>query len=777
VQGKEFYMKHLKQLPGSQSHEIAVRHVEPQPAPFAFPHLNPGDSGSTDDFSRWLEYWQIVRRHKGIVALLALVGGLGAFLYTLYQTPIYRAYATLELQGIQEPFQSVRLSNESNLLQTQIKHLESRTLRERVTSKMKRPQGPVGSLADPLHRLRTSLGLPAPSGLPGWEEAVGLAAGTVQVLAAPSSQVVTLQCDSTDAKVAADYINLLAAEYIDLTSEERWKAYQSTGDWLMRAQEELKKKLEDSENQLADYARSAGLLFTSETQSVAEEKLRQLQAALAQATVARIATQSQYETTILSQPEALPAVLDHGPISHYQVQLADLHRQMAELSSTLTPEHPKRKRLQAQIDEMIAGLKKERGNILRRIRIEYDTALRREKQLETDFEKQSRVINDQGEKLIRYRMLKREVDTNKALYEATLRSGREASIASALQARSAQMIDSATPPGLPYKPNLPMHSAFGLVCGLFSGVLLAFVLDRANASIQAPGFLPFYLNVRELGVIPSAKSDPEMRQLSQKWQPFALLGSSKRDGNGKEPRREDGESVELVTWTRKQSLMAESFRATMASILFSGQNGNRPQIIILTSPSPKDGKSTIISNLAITMAEINRRVLVIDADMRMPRLHKIFDITNSWGLSDVLFDRTRIDDYPEESIVRTTQIPNLYFLPSGPRRVSISSLLYSQRMAELLFRFRRDFETVLIDTAPMLQISDARVLARLSDGVILVCRAGRTTPDVAIAAINCFVEDGTLVLGTILNHWDPNITGYKAYSAYAEYYYRNSATS
>jgi capsular exopolysaccharide synthesis family protein len=769
-------MKYLRQLPGSQTQEIAVRHVDPQPAPFFPQNLNRGDAAFTDDFSRWLEYWQIVRRHKGIVVLLALVGGLGAFLYTLYQTPIYRAYATLELQGIQEPFQSVRLLNEGNpYVQTQIKHLESRTLRQRVTSKMKPPEGPAGLVADPLRRLRTSLGLPAPTGIPGWKEAVAMAAGTVRVLAEHDSQVVTVQCDSTDSKVAADYINLLAAEYIELTSEERWETYQSTGDWLTRAQEELKKKLEDSENQLADYARAADLLFTSETQSVAEEKLKQLQGELARATADRIGRQSQYETTVSSKPETLPAVLDHGPIGHYQVSLAELNRQMAELSSLFTPEHPKRKRLQAQIDELTAALQREQSNILKRIRIEYDTALRREKQLQNDFTTQSRVIADQGEKLIRYKILKREVDTNRQLYEATLQRGKEASIASALQARSAQVIDSATPPGLPYKPSLPMHSAFGLVCGLFSGVLLAFVLERSNASIQMPGFLPFYLNVRELGVIPSAKADPEMRHLNKTWQPFALLGSSKRDANGKEPR-DDAESVELVTWTRKPSLMAESFRATMASILFSGQNGNRPQIIILTSPSPKDGKSTIISNLAIAMAEINRRVLLIDADMRIPRLHKIFDITNSWGLSDVLYDSVPVESYPEESMSRKTQIPNLSLLPSGPRRVSISSLLYSHRMAELLFRFRRDFDTILIDTAPMLQISDARVLARLSDGVILVCRAGHTTRDVAISSISCFEEDGTPVLGTILNNWDPNITGYKAYSAYSEYC-RNSQAS
>src|SRR4030095_15994954 len=386
-------MKYLRQVPGSQTQEIAVRHVEPQPAPYYPQQPNRGDAGFTDDISRWLEYWQTVRRHKAVVVLLALLGGLGAFLYTLYQTPVYRASATLELQGIQEPFQTVRLLNEGNpYVQTQIKHLESRTLRQRVTSKMKPPEGPVVSFADPLRRLRTSLGLPALSGIPGWKKAVARAAEPVKVLAEQESQVVPLQCDSTDAKVAADYINLLAEEYLEQTSEERWKTYQSTGDWLTRAQAELKKKLEDSEAQLTDYARAADLLFTSETQSVAEEKLKQLQGELARASADRIGRQSQYETTVSAKPETLPAVLEAGPISHYQMTLADLNRQMAELTLNLTPDHPKRKRLQAQIDEVTAGMKREQSNILRRIRIEYDTALAREKQIQKDFDIQTRVI-------------------------------------------------------------------------------------------------------------------------------------------------------------------------------------------------------------------------------------------------------------------------------------------------------------------------------------------------------------------------------------------------
>jgi receptor protein-tyrosine kinase len=191
---------------------------------------------------------------------------------------------------------------------------------------------------------------------------------------------------------------------------------------------------------------------------------------------------------------------------------------------------------------------------------------------------------------------------------------------------------------------------------------------------------------------------------------------------------------------------------------------------VITSPSPQEGKSTVISNLAIALAEVNHRVLLIDADMRLPRLHAIFDLPNTFGLSDVLHDRMPVQDYSDESLIKRTQIPDLYVLPAGPARTNLSRLLYSTRMKELITRFRDSFDTILIDSAPVLSVPDARLLARAADAVVLVVRAHRTHQEAAYAAVKCFEEDGRQILGTVLNDWDPKVSSYgRAYSQYNPY--------
>jgi capsular exopolysaccharide synthesis family protein len=210
-------------------------------------------------------------------------------------------------------------------------------------------------------------------------------------------------------------------------------------------------------------------------------------------------------------------------------------------------------------------------------------------------------------------------------------------------------------------------------------------------------------------------------------------------------------------------LLAESFRATLTSILSTGQNRDERQVILVTSPSPQEGKSTVITNLAIALAEINQRVLLIDADLRRPRLHTILGQANTWGLSDLLRETTPCSEYPVEALSRKTHIPRLFFLPSGPGSVNVSRLLYSGRMDELLSRLRSDFDAVVIDTPPVLRVADARILSRLVDAVVLVFRAGQTTREAAAMAVNVFEADGVPVLGTVLNDWNPRTMGHSYY--------------
>jgi polysaccharide biosynthesis transport protein len=240
--------------------------------------------------------------------------------------------------------------------------------------------------------------------------------------------------------------------------------------------------------------------------------------------------------------------------------------------------------------------------------------------------------------------------------------------------------------------------------------------------------------------------------------------------------------IELSTWQRKPSAVAESFRATLVSILFSGENGSRPRVMVVTSSNPSEGKSTVVSNLGIAVAEVNQRVLLIDADLRKPRLHDIFNLKNDNGLSDLLRSKDTVGAALEGAI-QQTHVPDLYVLTSGSITSAATSLLYSNRMPELLQKLRTEFETIFIDTPPMLQIPDARVLGRMVDRVIMVVRAGKTTRAAAMAARKRFSEDGTQMLGTILNDWNPkrspngyygNYGGYR--NGYNGYYAPNKKT-
>jgi capsular exopolysaccharide synthesis family protein len=237
----------------------------------------------------------------------------------------------------------------------------------------------------------------------------------------------------------------------------------------------------------------------------------------------------------------------------------------------------------------------------------------------------------------------------------------------------------------------------------------------------------------------------------------------------------DQDRVELITWARKPSMLSEAFRTTLTSFLFSARNGDRPRIVVLTSANPSEGKTTVTVNLAIALAEISQRVLLIDADMRRPRVHEILELGSGPGLAELLREKEPIAAGTLDKYIRPTQIPGLSALRSGRSGGAVSNLLYSPRLQELLEKLRHDFDTVLIDTPPVLHISDARVLGRLADAVILVLKAGQTTRDSLLTAKQRFMEDGTLVMGTILNHWNPKQSGY-GYKHYDGYYYPAKTT-
>jgi polysaccharide biosynthesis transport protein len=330
----------------------------------------------------------------------------------------------------------------------------------------------------------------------------------------------------------------------------------------------------------------------------------------------------------------------------------------------------------------------------------------------------------------------RGTDADRRLYEAMTEKTYQAWLASRLPFSNIRLVDRAEPSLVPHRPNIPLNLGMGLIGGLLLAVATVMLREQHKSVLRAPGEAEAYLALPELGAIPQADN----------WTPsgfFFFPGSAHN--------RTRIEQVAL----EQQDGLAESFRATAASILSAGRNGSSPRLLVVTSSQPMEGKTTVVSNLGIALAAISRKVLLIDGDMRRPRLHRLFDEANSWGLSDVLREKNAIDELPIDVLAKKTSVPHLYLLPSGASTDNIFGLLCSGRMSRLLPLFREEFDYVLVDAPPCLEFADARIMGRYAEELLLVVRANWTDRRTVQAAVQRLRLDGIPLMGVILNRWDP----------------------
>ncbi|MCU1335684.1 MAG: lipopolysaccharide biosynthesis [Bryobacterales bacterium] len=712
----------------------------------------PADLGS----SGLAEYWHILGRRKGVLILTAILGASVAFSLTRIQSPLYRAQTLLEIEDLNVDFLNMRSVSpmaptspfqvgDPNL-RTQAMVLQSGPVLERAIDQMDLEKRLVASVRAARtfasDKVRVT---PDQDAAPQREQALDIAKSALKVRPEPNTRVVEVTFDSTDPQVAADFLHAIAAGFSEISLERRSQISQNTSEWLNKQLADVRTKLATAEDAMQRYASASGLTFFSEKDNADEEHLRQLQLELVKAQEDRVIKQSKYELVATVPAESLPEVLDDPTLKEYQVQLTTLNRQLAELTSSYTSAHPKVVNVRAQITTLEAALVNKRSNIISRIQNEYASAQRRERLLTTDYAAQVGLVSKQAATVAHYSMLKRDVDTTRQLYDSLTQRVREAGLASAMRASEIHVIESATPPRVPYTPNVVLNTAFGLLSGICMGVGFVIWRVRSERGIQNPGETIVSLNVPELGVIPASTADrPRFRR---------LLGNRLLQGR-----------LELMAWQRRPSMFAESVRLTLTSILLS-KNRVPPRIIVLSSANPGEGKTTVISNLGIALAQANRRVLLIDGDVRKPRLHEIFEIDNSIGLSEALESNSSV-------AVRETRITNLYLLPSGKR--ADQRLFFASGLRPFLQRLKREFDIILIDTPPLLQMSDARLMCHQADAVVLVV-AQHTARDAVALAQARLAEDGSSLLGTILNNWDPKTSshGYRHHSDYYKRYYAN----
>ena len=748
------------------------RGAEQRPAVYRYVDSPSTEVNAAAGYDSLPHYWNILFRHRKTLLSFALAGLLGAIVISLMQTRIYRVRTSLEIQGtnfveMKGPSDSAGNYGTPELyVETQVKLLQSESLLEHVIDKLKlHRERPTSGWRGLVSRVQRIFEWTNSSHLPEKEELIRQAERNLTVRASGSSRLLEVLYESPDPQRAADFANTLVSEFIELSQEERWKSAQGTAEWLTNHLDKMKAQLEASEAQLQDYARTSGLSITSEKENPAENRFKELQDELSKAQADRITKQAKFEEAHRKPADSLPEMLEDPTMREYRQKLTELQRQYAELSATLTPEHYKVQRVQAQINDLKFEMHNERSNVLQRIGNEYAAAFRRETLLSKAQAEQEKIVADQSSKAIHYDTLKRDVDSNRRLYEVMLQRVKEASLATAMRDSNVLVVDRAKPPLLPYRPSLPMNSAIGVFSGMLLGFGFVLLRERIDHRISAPGDAQVYLDLPELGVLPLDETAVSW-QIPHRLHPHHSASSLPHDSA---LRSSLGDCPELATWKRKPSLLAECTRTTLTSILLPSQNGEGPRVIVLTSPSPGDGKTTVACNLSIAVAEIGRKVLLIEGDLRRPRLHKVFGVGNNWGLSDVLWTDTPLEAVPMSHLVRETEVSGLCLLPGGSCGVTPSNLFYSPRMSNLLKHLRTEFDMIMIDAPPMIHLADARVLGRLADGVILVVRAGQTTTESALFASQRFAEDGTRVLGTVLNSWDPKSGRQYGYGSYRDY--------
>lgn len=683
--------------------------------------------------NRPVNFFQVLRRRKwqllGCLLLGALVGALA-----VWRRPyVYQARTLLELEDLNQNVLNSRDVNPSATLDnssetyinTEAQILQSGPVFERVAKKLN--EDPADGPWDP----------------PITAQEI---ARNVRVRTHETDRVLEVSVDSTDPRRAAAIANSMTSEFVKQDLDSRVEAGRQTSAWLAQQTNELGNKLRKSEEELRNFTVKENLLVDSADGRVVETGLRQAQDELATAQADRIAKQAALEG--LNQAEGVnqgadsqSGLLGDPTLQQYEVELTTLRKQLADLEATYTPDYYKIPPVRAQIAAVEQAYNRQRKAVLDQKTKDYRAAELREKMLQSRYDTQFKATANETADMVQYDALKNAVDLNRNIYSEMLQKAKSWSVASAMQTSNVRVVEPASVPLFPSRPNKPLITALTSIGFLFVGIVWALSHAANDRSIQEPGEAQHFMRSPELGVIPSANSKPSLYGYARRrlWRP-------------------DTSPLELAAWDQNLSLIAESFRSTTASLLLPAKQLG---VILVTSLNPSDGKTTVASNLAIALACSSRRILLIDADRKRGKLHTFYQRLNDRGLSDLL-DVDSSHDVAE--LIQDTPIPNLYILPRGNSTPATGDRLYSATMASIISQCRRSFDLVVIDTPPVMLLPDARILGRLSDGVVLVLRAGRVRSDRIVAAEQRLRRDGIPVIGTILNDWNPKTEGYAGYS-------------
>ena len=713
-----------------------------------------------------LEFWRVLKRRQRTVAVTLAACLLLALVVSLLMTPKYESVSVIEvnkensdLLGLDALQTAMSDSLDYTLtLETQANVLRTDSLAFQVAEQLGLEKRKEFSLADvwfdaglaraeqnlplekaPLRRRRISR---------SFHKAL-----TVKTI--PGTRVIEVHFLSPDPQLAADVANTLVGDYLEQYFRTRYNATAQASEWLSKQLEELRSQAEAAQEKVVQYQKAKGILGTDEANNVVMAKLEELNKQLTAAEANRILKQTGYQIAKSGSAELLSTVgssnllgslagINSNPLALIQSlrsQQAELKVQYAQAATKYGPAYPRLIEMRNQLQELERTIQAEIDKLAARAENDFLAARNAEDLLRASFERQKEEANKLNDSAVRYTILKHDAESSRELYDGLLTKLKEAGVLAGLRSTNLVVVDPARSSAKPVRPSYPVNLGVGLGIGLLGGIGLAFAREGFDSTIRSTQQVEAVAGLPAVGIIPD------------------LRGHAWR-------LRPPGERiVDCNIMDSPSSQLAESYRALRTALLFS--NGDvPPKVIVVTSALPQEGKTTVSLNSAIALAYQGARVLLIDADLRRPELHARLDLPAEPGLGELL----SAEAASPADAVACPKVPNLFLLPAGYRRPSPAEALGSARMRGLLNTCRGRFDFVVIDTPPVLAVTDAVVLSKSADGVLLVVRSGQTTEQSLLRARDLLVRVNARMAGILVNRAD-----LYSYDYYDPYDYLGSA--
>jgi succinoglycan biosynthesis transport protein ExoP len=713
-----------------------------------------------------LDYWRILQKRRRVaLSFFAVVVGIVA-VYSFAATPIYKGTAQVLIDLEKNPTMTfsegggafIQMRDASEYYRTQTEILGSRAFGDRVVRKLQLEKNPYflekkgkGSFS-PLKLIkqfvfrifpsREKPANPIPLTVIQDEadaEMTDMVLKNTEVEIGKGTNILKINYLSENSLVAAAMANGIASTYIEHNLDIRVKPFRDAVEWLSARTMESRSKVEDSEKVVQQYKEGQGIVSFESKENVITQKLQEITTQLVQAESKRQEAEVRYKQiqSVIKTPERLatvPDIMNNPVIQALRTDELAVKRKISDLSEKFGPKHPNIVRARTELKSIQKNLVAEAMKMLNAAKTDYDISLGREKSLRQAIEEQKKEVLDLGRKSIDYGVIAGEAASNKQFYELLLKKMQEASLSSGINVSNAQVVDGATIPSSPFKPRRMLNILLAVLVGLLGGIFAAFFVEYMDDTIKTPEDIEKTLALPFLGYVPS---------------------TGKEEGP-------------IYMFSGPRASIAESYRTIRTSIMLSSPEENPLKVILVTSTTPNEGKTTTAANLAVAMAQMGERVLLIDTDMRRHNMHKVFGIENLIGISDMIVDHTNSDT----GIRNLTQIPNLSVITGGTLAPNPSELLGSNNMRQLLSALRERFDRIILDSPPLMAFSDCLVMSRLADGVVFVIHGGVTGRGNIKKTTDAIANVQGRILGVVLNNVDMSKqSSYYYYHPYYSYYY------